>query len=151
MSEIRSWLSTYYTGNDMASFKTAMSGVYLVYELATPTTETADPFTNPQICSPYGTEEYLDTRDVAVPVGHDTFYHEDLKGKIEGLPWDFANLIAPTETGFKATRAYTANDFLIVNNVFYRVTTSIASGATITVGTNVTATTIAEVLKALLS
>ena len=66
--------------SDAASFKTAMNGVYLVYELATPTTETADPFQSPQICSPYGTEEYVDagveagTRDVSVPVGHETEY-----------------------------------------------------------------------------
>lgn len=65
---------------DTASFKSAMSGVYLVYELATPTTETAEAYTNPQIIDPYGTEEYVDvgveagTRDVAIPVGHETIY-----------------------------------------------------------------------------
>ena len=57
---------------DAASFKTAMSGVYLVYELATPTTETADPFTNPQIVDSDGTEEYVTTS--IVPVGHETYY-----------------------------------------------------------------------------
>lgn len=66
--------------SDAAAFTTAMSGVYLVYELATPTTETADPFTNPQTSTPNGTEEYVDagveagTRDIAVPVGHETMY-----------------------------------------------------------------------------
>ena len=44
-----------------AEFKTAMSGVYLVYELATPTTESANAFTNPQIVDSWGTEEYLST------------------------------------------------------------------------------------------
>lgn len=53
-----------------AAFKTAMSGVYLIYELATPTTETADPFTNPQVVYADGTEEYV-TNNV-VPVGHIT-------------------------------------------------------------------------------
>lgn len=63
-----------------ADFKTAMSGVYLVYELDTPTTESADPFTNPQVCDPDGTEEWTDygveqgTRDYAVPVGHESTY-----------------------------------------------------------------------------
>lgn len=57
-----------------SAFKTAMSGVYLVYELATPTTQTADPFESPQIVDPNGTEEYIDTRDVPVPVGHRTVY-----------------------------------------------------------------------------
>lgn len=69
---------------DATTFKTAMSGVYLVYELATPTTETATGFTNPQVVDANGTEEYTDygvqqqTRDVAIPVGHETTYtHEE--------------------------------------------------------------------------
>ncbi len=66
---------------DAVTFKAAMSGVYLVYELATPTTETADPFTNPQLVDKDGTEEYIDagvkagTRDIAIPVGHETIYN----------------------------------------------------------------------------
>lgn len=57
-----------------------LSGIYLIYELDTPTTESADPYTNPQIIDPYGTEEFVDagveagTRDVAIPVGHETTY-----------------------------------------------------------------------------
>ena len=58
---------------DAATFKTAMSGVYLVYELETPTTETADPFTQIQEVSKYGTLEYITTNDV--PVGHNTTYY----------------------------------------------------------------------------
>lgn len=64
-----------------SAFKTAMNGVYLVYELATPTTESADAYTNPQIVDADGTEEFVDyaysqgTRDVAVPVGHDSLYY----------------------------------------------------------------------------
>ena len=63
-----------------AQFKTAMSGVYLVYELATPTTESADPYTNPQVVDANGTEQYVDaaytagTRDIEMPVGHSTTY-----------------------------------------------------------------------------
>lgn len=57
---------------DATAFKSAMSGVMLVYELATPTTETATPYTNPQIVSKYGTLEYV-TNSI-VPVGHKTTY-----------------------------------------------------------------------------
>lgn len=57
-----------------SAFKTAMSGVYLVYELATPTTETTTPYTETQICDADGTEEFIDTRDVQIPVGHKTKY-----------------------------------------------------------------------------
>jgi len=75
-----------------AEFKAAMSGVYLVYELATPTEETADPYTNPMVDDDWGTEELVDagveagSRDVAVPVGHDTFYQANLRAKLEMAP-----------------------------------------------------------------
>lgn len=52
----------------------------MAYSLKDPTTETADPFTNPQICDPNGTEEYIDgevqdgNRDVSIPVGHKSTY-----------------------------------------------------------------------------
>ena len=65
---------------DPATFRTAVSGVYLVYELATPTTESADPYQNPQRAYPDGTEEFIDalveagTRDVAIPVGNNSDY-----------------------------------------------------------------------------
>ena len=132
---------------DAASFKTAMSGVYLVYELATPTTEEADPYHSPQIVDDFGTEEYVTTS--IVPVGHNTKYPENLRAKIEGLPWDFSTLIAPTEKTNTATRNYTSGSLLIMGNVLYKVTANIANGGTITPGTNVTATTLSEVILAL--
>ena len=80
-------LGVYDTGYaDAEAFKTAMSGVYLVYELATPTTASTDPFTTPQIVSNWGTEQFVDTRDVAIPVGHNTTYPVDLKAKLETAP-----------------------------------------------------------------
>ena len=45
----------------------------IIYPLATPTTEQASPFTNPQVCDENGTEEYTDSRAVAIPVGHETY------------------------------------------------------------------------------
>lgn len=138
-----------YSDLTAAAFKTAMSGVYLVYELATPTTETADPFTSPQIVDAYGTERYVDERTVAVPVGHDTKYPDNLREKLDGLPWDFSSLIAPTEKAYTATRNYTTGALLIVNNTLYKVTANIANGGAITPNTNVTATTLAEVISAL--
>ena len=132
---------------DVASFKSAMSGVMLVYELATPTTETAEPFAEVQKVDPYGTEEYVSTS--IVPVGHYTKYPENLRAKIEGLPTDFSTLIADTEKTTTASKNYAVGDYLIYNNQLYKVTSAIASGATITVGTNVTATTIMAEIKAL--
>ena len=57
-----------------SAFKTAMSGVYLVYELATPTTESADSFTPIQFTG--STEEFSTDNDV--PVGVDAKYYTDL-------------------------------------------------------------------------
>ena len=76
----------YATSSSASAFKTSMSGVYLVYELATPTTETADTFRNPQIVDDFGTEEYVDTRTVPIPVGHVTKYQSNLRAKLEMAP-----------------------------------------------------------------
>ena len=57
---------------------------YLVYELATPTTEEAEPFISPQIVDDFGTEEYV--TDSIVPVGHVTKYMPNLKAKLEMAP-----------------------------------------------------------------
>ena len=61
-----------FSGYTAAQVKSAMSGVYLIYELQTPTTETADPFTNPQVCYKGGTEEFVASN--VVPVGNETEY-----------------------------------------------------------------------------
>lgn len=82
-----SYLYVYDTGySDTNAFKTAMSGVHLVYELAEPTTEEADAYHNPQIVDDFGTEEYVDTRTVPIPVGHDTRYQPNLRAKLEMAP-----------------------------------------------------------------
>ena len=128
----------------------ASNPITVVYELATPTTETADPYAPLQLADPYGTEEWvLDDEAFPMPVGQETFYPENLRAKIEGLPWNFANLIAPTEVSNVATRNYTAGNLLIVDNILYKVTVNIANGGTITPGTNVVATTLAEIISAL--
>lgn len=69
---------------DATAFKAAMSGVMLVYELATPTTETAEPFHNIQIVDDFGTEEFVSTG--IVPVGHKTRYPANLRDKLQHLP-----------------------------------------------------------------
>lgn len=141
-------------GTDAATFKAAMSGVYLIYE-RTPTAytvETATPYDALQICDPLGTEEYVDERPVPVPVGHVTKYPVDQVRKLDGLPSDFTTLLAYKENEFKATRTYTKYDFITINNVLYEVTaTTIASGTALTVGSNITQTTVGNVLKQILS
>jgi len=53
--------------------------------------------------------------------------------------------IAPVEATTTASRAYAVGDLLIYNGTLYRVTTAIASGGTITPGTNCTATSVSDV------
>lgn len=68
------------------------NSVVFIYELAEPTTETAEPYRNLQIGDDFGTEEYIDagvaagTRDVAIPVGHETSYMNNLRDKLQHLP-----------------------------------------------------------------
>lgn len=71
---------------DAASFKAGMSGVYLLYELENPTVEQAAAYTNPQHADEWGTEEYVDNRTLAMPVGHNTSYSVNLRHKLETLP-----------------------------------------------------------------
>lgn len=152
------WGYVYLMDSAFASYtvdqvKAALSGVFLVYELATPATDPAAPYTGTQWVEAGGTEAFIDagteTGRVAVPVGHDTFYPTDLRGKIERLPSDFSTLIAPTEVTYTATRNYAVNALLIVDNTLYQVTSAIATGGTITPGTNVQATTLSELIAAL--
>ena len=76
-------LSDSITTIDDAKTYLASNPITLVYELATPTTEQSTPFTNPQICDPDGTEEYVTNN--GIPVGHETEYDYDIKGLAEGL------------------------------------------------------------------
>lgn len=86
--------SVYTSASD---FKAAMSGVYLVYPLATPTTETAEPYNPNQICDPNGTEEYIS--DTVAPVGHVTKYPLDIAGRLDNI------LSMPTANGTYTLRA----------------------------------------------
>ena len=72
--------------NTVAAFRTwlASNPTAFVYMLATPTTETAEPYRNPQIVDDFGTEEYVTTS--IVPVGHVTKYQPNLRAKLEMSP-----------------------------------------------------------------
>ena len=76
------------SGGRQTAFLTwsSANGLKFVYELATPTTESADPYTSPQWVDNWGTEEFVDTRDVPIPVGHESRYLPDLKAKVESAP-----------------------------------------------------------------
>lgn len=69
-----------------SDFKSAMSGVYLLYKLASPVIESANPYTDPQVVDDFGTEEYIDVREVQIPVGHETMYQVNLRDKLQNAP-----------------------------------------------------------------
>ena len=117
----------------------------IIYEVKEPTTESADPYLNPQIVDPYGTEEYVTSG--SVPVGHYTEYPVSQKGKLDSMP----NSLFYTETALKATRAYTTNQLISIKGQLYKVLTSIASGATLTPNTNITAVSLGDLITALLN
>lgn len=71
-------------GTTEEQMKSALDGTTIVYELATPTTETAEPFQNIQIVDDFGTEEFVSTG--IVPVGHKTRYPANLRDKLQHLP-----------------------------------------------------------------
>ena len=78
---------------DASAFRTAVIGVKCIIPLKTPTTETADTFTNPQLVDNWGTEEYTDSREVQIPVGHETYQANICE--ISG--WDSLDLYQDTE------------------------------------------------------
>ena len=65
----------------------------IVREILYPTTSTTTPYAEIQVVDPDGIEEYIDagttaatpTRDVAIPVGHETFYPQDLKKELDKI------------------------------------------------------------------
>lgn len=69
-------------------------------------------------------------------------YRADTKLYIE-------KLTAPTEDDMIADHAISSGSFFMVGNTLYRATTAIASGATITVGTNATKLSLSDALNAL--
>lgn len=78
---------------DLATAQSLLEGMVIVYEVETPETEQATPYTHLQTCEDYGTERYVDyaytqgTRSVEIPVGHNTEYMAtNLRNKLQSLP-----------------------------------------------------------------
>lgn len=136
-SEARGYINVIDSAKDSltpAQFKSAMDGTYIVYKLANPfeVTLTANEITT-----------LLGQNNIWSDAGNvDVEYRADTKLYIE-------KLTAPTEDDMVADHAISANSFFMVGNTLYRATTAIASGATITVGTNATKLSLSEALNAL--
>ena len=130
---------------DTSTFKTAMAGQKIVYELATPIEYTLTSANIIELLSGYN-NIWADTGDINLLkyIANGKQYVDEKDSLVKAL-------IAKELDSMIADTALVANDFRIVNNTLYKITGNIASGGTLTPGTNCVATTVGEVLKTLLS
>jgi hypothetical protein len=131
-----------------------VSELSLLYPLATPVTEDMGYVDMPEIPSDavvsipeldnLGIKFFLDSsvETLAKQWGSRVSYERDLATA------DALSSVAPMETS-PATTNHAVGDLITYQNKLYRVTVAIATGEAIVIGTNVTATTVAEQLAAL--
>jgi hypothetical protein len=130
-----------------SDFKTAVTGQYLVYELATPLTIQLTP---QQINTLIG-ENHLDvplegqTLDSAVY--RELFAWDDVEDVVE-LRLPISAIGTDESNNDNASQAYSQGDYFYKNGIA-KAKTNIASGATFTLGTNYEIKTLAEILKTL--
>ena len=94
------------------AFKTAMSGVYLFYELAEETTEEGTPFSENIEINDYGTMSWLDSENayVSVPQGCKIFYPVDYVlfidslGQREDIDWDVEEIVSQEQLSASETQ-----------------------------------------------
>ena len=131
-----------YTNSSL--FKNSVSGQTLVYKLATSVTYNLTSLEVIELLK--GTNNiWADCGDASIEYPADTKLYIDRKLSASQTLMELI-VTANREEAMKATKAYTTGNLIIVNGTLYRATTSIANGANLTVGTNVTATTIATEL-----
>lgn len=128
-----------------ANAQEKLSGFQLVYPLANPVTyhiENVDLVKTLYLLN----NLWCDTGDIDVTYRCDpaTYTAESIRLMLNAM-------VAPVEASTTASKAYSVNDFLIMDNVLYKVTSPIANGGTITPNTNVSATTVGAELTAILN
>ena len=127
--------------SDATTFTSAMNGVQLVYELATPTV--IENLTDAQISTLLGQNNiWADTGDCNVQYRADTKLYID--GKVNETTLATRQMLTSVETEMKATKNYTSGQTVIVGDSFYKLTSNVANGGTFTPGTNCTKVTMAE-------
>ena len=129
---------TRYAGSTKEAFKAAMSGVYAIYELATPIAYQLTPL---EIATLLGINNFwADTGDISIT------YRADPALYTNGRIRDLMQTIAPIEDGDTASTAYSSGKYFYHKGEFCKAKTNIASGATFTLNTNYEVTTVAEEL-----
>jgi len=118
------------------------NGAQVVYVVATPTTYT---ITADQVTTLLGDNTVWMDADGSI----DLTYRADTQKYIDSRIALLNSNLAFIEDGMTASRAYTVGQYVLISGKLYKVTASIASGATFTIGTNVVATTVGTELTAL--
>ena len=122
-----------YNGGDPNAFKTAVSGVMLCYELATPLTVQLTPH---EVTALLGSNNvWADSGDSEVT------YRADPTLYIQRLTEPDADMIADANI--------TSGQYFMVGNTLYKATANIASGATISPNVNCTRKSLSEALNEL--
>ena len=138
--------------SDATSFTSAMSGVKIAFELATPTTSSVTP-TNAPIKSLSGYSHIeSSTGDLEVEYIAKAFspITELVDSQISALQKMMELMLTSArETTMTASANYTTGTLIVACGALYKATTAISSGASLVVGTNITPTTIAAELAAL--
>lgn len=134
--------SSQYSSQTAAGFKASVSGVNIVYELENPTTYN---LTAEQVTTLLGDNTVWMDADGTIDLEYRVDTQKYINDRIALLN---ANL-AFIEEGTTASRAYSVGQYVNIKGQLYKVTASIASGATFTVGTNVVSTTVGTELTAL--
>lgn len=139
------FLDTSYT--DYTAVTSALSGVKLVYPLATPITVQLTPSTTLETLKGEN-HIWSSTGDTSVTYRADTKLYVYGKADVDSALSRKAEktFIAGYETTTKASQNYTSGSLVVVVNKFVKLTSNVSSGSTITVGTNATETTIAAEL-----
>lgn len=109
---------------DLDVLISSLSGVYLYYELATPTTEQGTSFVENIEIDDYGTMGWKDTNNayVSIPQGCKIFYPAnyvdfiDSLGQREDIEWDATKVVSDIQLGVETT-ARTNQDTIIMNAV----------------------------------
>lgn len=135
---VRNIAGTIYENMTPQEFAAAMNGVQFVYCIATTVEYTI-------------TGEVVETLLGLNNIWADTGNIAELKYRAMFNTNLIKALIAPVLPSMVADTALAVNDFRIVGDNLYRITSPIASGGTLTPNTNCTVTNVAEVLKSLLS
>jgi len=131
---------------DDTTFANDFGNVDIVFELAQPLTVQLSPSTLNTLKGQNSI--WADTGDVAVEYRADTKLF--IEGQIAEANTKTRQMMTTVTDQMVAPKNLTSGDLVIVNDDLYKATANIASGATLTVGTNVTKITLAEYIQSLL-